>query len=282
MSPDTTPLIVAFVADLYFASRIESTGNALGFRSIFLEKGEDLFTDDFSKSHGIVAEQLAGVESIVVEHLSRLHPALILFDLNNSSIPWQEWIVLIKTSPATRRVPVVCFGAHMDTSAMKSAKASGADAVLARSRFVQTLDSIIHSYAKRTNYNAINDACQQKLSLLAVRGLDEFSRGEYFEAHEFLEEAWNEDSSPGRELYRAILQVAVAYYQIQRHNYRGAVKMFLRLRQWIDPLPDTCRGVDVAQLRSDAQHVQKELIALGEERIGEFNPSLFKPVVFRP
>jgi hypothetical protein len=48
------------------------------------------------------------------------------------------------------------------------------------------------------------------------------------------------------EVYRAVLQVAVAYFQIERGNYNGAAKMFLRLRQWIDPLPDYCRGIDIA------------------------------------
>jgi len=111
--------------------------------------------------------------------------------------------------------------------------------------------------------------------------LQEFNHGKYFEAHEFLEDAWNEDSSPGRELYRAILQVAVAYLQIERRNYNGAIKMFLRVRQWIDPLPGQCRGVDIDQLRSDAERVRQALLALGPERIGEFNHNLFHPVQYR-
>jgi hypothetical protein len=89
------------------------------------------------------------------------------------------------------------------------------------------------------------------------------------------------DTSPGRELYRAILQVAVAYLQIERGNYAGAMKMFLRLRQWIDPLPETCRGVNVAQLRADAWRARETLIALGKDRIGEFDRELFKPVIYR-
>jgi predicted metal-dependent hydrolase len=84
----------------------------------------------------------------------------------------------------------------------------------------------------------------------------------------------------GRDLYRAVLQVAVAYYQIERANYNGAAKMFLRMRQWIEPLPDVCRGIDVAQLRTDSRRVHQALLALGPERLHEFDVSLLRPVKY--
>jgi hypothetical protein len=56
--------------------------------------------------------------------------------------------------------------------------------------------------------------------------------------------------------------------------------MFLRVRQWIDPLPEVCRGVDVAQLRLDARHVYQQILELGRSRIAEFDRSLFQPVRF--
>ncbi len=121
-------------------------------------------------------------------------------------------------------------------------------------------------------------ACQQSLSPKALRGIHLFNLGEYFEAHEVLEEAWREDNTPARELYRAILQIAVAYYQIERGNFRGAAKMFLRVQRWIDPLPSICRGVDVAALREDARRAQEHLLALGPEHIHEFERTLFRPV----
>jgi predicted metal-dependent hydrolase len=157
----------------------------------------------------------------------------------------------------------------------------GAQAVFTRSRFVEELPSLIRTYAVVPDYTALQDSCRDELSPLAVQGLALFNRGRYFEAHEFLEEAWNEDRSPGRELYRAILQIAVAYLQIERGNYNGALKMFLRVRQWIDPLPECCRGVDVAGLRADSEVVYERLQSLGRERISEFDRSLFQPVRYQ-
>jgi len=126
----------------------------------------------------------------------------------------------------------------------------------------------------------LEQTCQAPLAEIALRGLRLYNQGEYFEAHESLEAAWRQDQTPGRELYQGVLQVGIAYLQIERGNYNGALKMFLRARQWLDPLPDQCRGVDVAQLRKDAQNAQAALKALGRERIGEFDRTLFKPVFF--
>jgi hypothetical protein len=207
-----------------------------------------------------------------------LHPALILFDLGNPRIPWRQWVALIKSVPATRRYPLLCYGSHVDAATLQAAEHAGADAVIPRSRFMAELPELIQQYARRVDYAALQVTCQQPLSSLALRGLELFNRGEYFEAHEALEEAWNEDDTPGRELYRAILQVAVAYLQVERGNYNGALKMFLRLRQWIDPLPERCRGVEVAQLRSDARRVYEEILALGRQHISEFDCKSFQPV----
>lgn len=280
MAFEDEPLIMAFVSDLYFSSRIESVTQRMGFTVLFIERDEEDEPNNLGDVDIQYAEHLDGQGGALLDKLTQQLPALIIFDLGNADIAWRKWILLIKSSPATRRTPVLCFGSHMDTESMKAAKAAGADAVLARSKFVQSLSELIQKYTRRIDYDALKDACQHSLSEIAVRGLEEFNRGEYFEAHESLEDAWNQDQTAGRELYRAILQVAVAYLQIERRNFRGAMKMFLRLRQWIDPLPDMCRGVNVAQLRSDALQVHEALKALGPEHINEFDHSLFAPVLY--
>jgi hypothetical protein len=35
--------------------------------------------------------------------------------------------------------------------------------------------------------------------------------------------------------------------------------MLLRVRQWLDPLPDACRGVDITDLRSTVEHLREVL-----------------------
>ena len=273
------PLIVGFVADLMFSVKIESVAERLNYSIRWIESAEQLAPGEFV-SPGNPAEHLSGSGMALVDQLTRWHPALILIDLGNPAVPWRDWLPMLKTVPATRRIPVICFGSHVDVDTLKYARSCGAEAVLARSRFVKDLPDLILRYARVPDYPAIAAACAQPLSRLALRGLEDFNRGSYFEAHEFLEEAWNEDQSAGRDLYRAILQVAVAYLQIERGNFKGAVKIFFRMRQWIDPLPDECRGIDIARLKADAEQVRQALIALGPDKIQDFDPNLFKPVVY--
>jgi predicted metal-dependent hydrolase len=280
-TPQADPLIVAFVSDLMFAPRIESAATGLGFRVEFIERAGQFAPLDPPEPGRQLGEHLQGPGAALLELMTRWQPALLVFDLNNADIPWREWIALLTSVPATRRIPVLCYGSHVDVGATQAARQAGATAVVARSRFVSALPELVQKHARLVDSAGLSQACQEPLSELALRGLEEFNRGEYFEAHELLELAWNEDQSPARELYRAVLQVGVAYLQIERGNYNGALKMFLRLRQWIDPLPAVCRGIDVAGLRQDAQRVHQALLEAGSAGIASFDRSLFKPVRYK-
>ena len=112
----------------------------------------------------------------------------------------------------------------------------------------------------------------------ARKGIELFNKGEYFDAHEELEGAWLETGSPERYLYQGILQIGLAYYQISRGNYGGAIKMFKRGQRNLGPLGDSMLGINIGQLREDASAVERELRAKGQERIGEIQPYQYKPL----
>lgn len=122
------------------------------------------------------------------------------------------------------------------------------------------------------------DSCDAPLHPQAEEGLRLFNAGKYFEAHEALEEAWNEEKGPVRDLYRGILQIAVVYLHITRRNYNGAIKVYARSQKWLNHWPDVCRGIYVEQLRKEAKEVIAEVQRLGEERLAEFDNSLLRPV----
>jgi predicted metal-dependent hydrolase len=125
--------------------------------------------------------------------------------------------------------------------------------------------------------SAINP-CNASLHPQAAEGLRLFNAGNYFEAHEALEEAWNEEKGPVRDLYRGVLQIAVVYLHITRRNYNGAIKVYGRSQRWLRDWPDVCRGIYVEELRSDAKAILMEVQRLGAERLAEFDNSLLKPV----
>lgn len=122
------------------------------------------------------------------------------------------------------------------------------------------------------------NSCNAPLHPHAEQGLRLFNAGEYFEAHEALEDAWNQEKGPVRDLYRGILQVAVVYLHITRRNFNGALKVYIRSQRWLKDWPEICQGVYVEQLRRDATAAIDEVKRLGIERISEFDNSLLKPV----
>jgi predicted metal-dependent hydrolase len=140
------------------------------------------------------------------------------------------------------------------------------------------MSDLFRRYARLPDYGAIDRVCAEPLAPLAQEGIERFNKGDYYAAHDALEEAWVRDEGPGRDLYRGILQVGIAYYQIEKGNYRGAVKMLLRVRQWLDPLPAVCRRVDVASLRTDVEAVYQALVALGPDGMERLDRGLFGQV----
>lgn len=273
---NNTPLIVGFVADLMFATRIEQTATKLGYTVRWFDSAAAVGEGaDTTQRPG---EALHGRALALQEQLSRWQPALIVFDLGNDGIPWRAWIAKLKSSPATRRLPVLCYGPHVDETALKDARGAGADIVVSRGRFANAMAQLLQQHARHVDRDAIEAACAEPLSADAQTGIDLFNAGNYYEAHHSLEDAWNADQGPARDLYRAILQVAVAYYQIERGNYNGGLKMCLRVRQWLEPLPDVCRGVDIAALRNNVDRVYTALTDLGREHVADFDKGLFEPV----
>lgn len=120
--------------------------------------------------------------------------------------------------------------------------------------------------------------CNGKIHPKAIEGMYLFNSRNFFEAHEKLEIAWNEEKSEAREVYRGILQVAVTYLHIVRGNYAGAIKVYKRSQRWLQGRHDVCRGINLKQLQEDAKNVMNEVERLGKERIGEFDKALFKPI----
>lgn len=278
--PQHASLIVAFVSDLMWSTKIENVARRLGYRFTLIESVASLGKQLAHELPNLPGEPVFGPEGMLADKITEWQPSLLIFDLDNKEVPWRRWIAFLKSSPATRQVPVLGFAPHEDVGVIAMARELGMDVVVGRSRFSSTLPKLIEENARVWDHESIALGCQAPLSSSALRGLNAFNRGDYFKSHELLEDAWNEEEGPARDVYKAVLQVAVAYLQIERENYAGAVKMFLRARQWLGPMPDTCKGIDISQLRSDAQNAYQALTQSGPTRVGEFDRSLFRPVLF--
>jgi predicted metal-dependent hydrolase len=108
---------------------------------------------------------------------------------------------------------------------------------------------------------------------LARRGIEEFNRGEFYECHEYLEEAWMQEHRRVRFLYQGILQVGVGFYHLGNGNWRGATGLLRNGVQRLEEFVPETLGIDVAKLVRESRGCLAELEELGRERIGEFDRS---------
>lgn len=203
--------------------------------------------------------------------------AMILIDAGHPD--WQAFTAAPKASPATRRIPVMLVSD--DGRQRAQAARLGADLTLGWSNLGRNITKLVADFGRIPDpqwLKQLDCECDQALPPLAVEGARQFNAGEYYRQHDLFEEQWAATAGPVRDLYRAILQVGVAYFQIERGNYRGALKMLQRSVQWLSVLPAICQGIDVAQLRHDSYAVRAELERLGAERLHEFDHALLKPL----
>jgi predicted metal-dependent hydrolase len=112
-----------------------------------------------------------------------------------------------------------------------------------------------------------------KLPDLVLKGIEEFNRGEFFECHEYLEEAWMQESGRVRYLYQGILQVGVGFYHLQNGNWRGATGLLRNGTTRLKEFEPETLGVDVAKLVRESECCLQELQTLGRDRIDEFDTS---------
>lgn len=248
------PAVVVLADDLFFVTRLIDVIRRVGARPLVVENADDL---------------VAAVD---------LHfPVLVLLDLKTPG-DWETAIQRCKRSPQNRQIPLYAFGSHVDTETLRRARQAGADHAWARGKMMEELAAVVQRHIHPPAREV--DGCADPLSRAAVTGLLEFNRREFFEQHEHLELAWNEESRPVREMYQGILQVGVAFLQIERGNWRGALKMFRRGLSRLRELPGTCQGVDVAGLRAAAETIHAQITVLGPDRLDEFDRSRFPQVHF--
>ena len=126
----------------------------------------------------------------------------------------------------------------------------------------------------------INADCDGPLHPEAIEGLRLFNAGEYWKAHEALEQAWLHEQGELRDLYRGILQAAVVYLHVTRANFPGATKVYGRSQKWLTRWPPVCRGVAVGKLRYDLDIVIAEVRRLGPGGLNRFDLALLKPIVY--
>ena len=112
--------IIAVVDDLFFASKIRGTAEALGV------------TVRFARS----------VEAMI--EAARLdQPSLVICDLHSQKVDPMELARALKADVQLRSIQLLGFFSHVQTELQRQAEAAGFDQVLPRSAFTKNLGQIL-------------------------------------------------------------------------------------------------------------------------------------------
>ncbi len=112
--------VVAVVDDLFFASKIRGTAEALGVAVSFPRHAD-------------------GVREVIRQS----PPALIICDLNSEKLDLVSLAKALKENPDTRNIPLIGFLSHVQTDLQHAAQEAGFDQVMPRSLFTKNLASIL-------------------------------------------------------------------------------------------------------------------------------------------
>ena len=80
------------------------------------------------------------------------------------------------------------------------------------------------------------------------RGLELIEAGEYFAAHEVVEDVWREAEAEERDFFQGLVHVAVAWYQAGRRNQVGWERQLEKAERRLSPYAPAHRGLDVDDL----------------------------------
>jgi uncharacterized protein len=89
------------------------------------------------------------------------------------------------------------------------------------------------------------------------RGLDLARAGEYFAAHEALEDAWRAAEPAEKDFFQGLVHVVVAWYQAGRGNEVGCRRQLEKAARRLGPFSPEHRGLDVAALLDQVESARK-------------------------
>jgi uncharacterized protein len=103
------------------------------------------------------------------------------------------------------------------------------------------------------------------------RGLELFNRGEFFDAHEVLEDVWRAAPPAEKKFLQGLIQVAVGLHHHSRGNVVGARSLLARAHRNLSAYPAHHGGIDLAGLRAQ---VEQWVAALEDGRLAPALPSV--------
>jgi len=98
-----------------------------------------------------------------------------------------------------------------------------------------------------------------------LEGIAHFNACDFFEAHEVWEELWADTEGESLRFYQGLIQVAVCVHHFGNGNIRGAKKLNVGCRGYLDSYRPHYLGLDVDKLLSQLDACCREIMESQEE-----------------
>ena len=121
------------------------------------------------------------------------------------------------------------------------------------------------------------------IDALYAEGIRHFNACDFFEAHEVWEELWTEYRGPARRFFQGLIQAAVALHHFGNGNIRGAKKVFVSSRTYLDDYRPAYLGLNLDEFLAQYERCFAEVLASIEEfpRL-EVDPELIPEIHLDP
>jgi hypothetical protein len=86
-----------------------------------------------------------------------------------------------------------------------------------------------------------------------------FNRGDFYDAHEFWEEVWNEVDDPDRRWIQGMIQIATALHHVGRERLASARTLLHKALDKLVDAPPALDGWQLHRLRDDARAILRAL-----------------------
>jgi predicted metal-dependent hydrolase len=98
----------------------------------------------------------------------------------------------------------------------------------------------------------------EKFESAFERGVELIRAGEYFAAHEELEDAWRAAPTEERDFFQGLVHVAVAWYQAGRGRKIGTERQLAKAVRRLEPFAPTHRDIVLTPLLAQLRELHEQ------------------------
>ena len=118
-----------------------------------------------------------------------------------------------------------------------------------------------------------------KKEILFIKGVECFNNKEFYDAHEFWEDLWNDYPLKDALFIQGLIQVSVAYFHITNLNLTGSKSLFKKSLPKLNKFPFYHRNFNVKQFISSVEKSRDQVSNI--EKSKDFDWELAPKIIFK-